>query len=533
MLDILIRNALIVDGTNTPPNVGDIAIEGDHIVAVGALAEAAADTEIDATGHVVTPGFIDMHSHADLSLLVEPDAQSLVRQGITTVVTGQCGMSPAPLTREYRAETLQTLSILVPHEASMPWDRMSTFGSFLDVLETVRPTVNVVPLVGQGMIRAAVMGYRADRPTAEEIGQMQQLVREAMEQGAFGISTGLIYAPGSFSGTEELVDVARSAGERNGIYFSHIRGEAETLIEAVSEAIEIGRRAGASVQICHLKAAGSENWDKAAIALELVDRARADGLDISADMYPYTGGATYLAALLPKWALEGGIPGLLKRLEVPSECTAIARAMEAGEGGIVGNIEWDRVMISGSARREHVGYYVSELAAREGCDPAIWMLDALRSTQGSMAMVVFLMAEENIRMQLRHPAMMLCTDGLGVSENGPMARGLMHPRFCGTYPRIFGRYVREEGILSLEEASWKASGFPAKKLGLDDRGVIEEGKKADLVILDPATISDRATYSEPLRHPVGIEAVLVNGELVLESGKQTLARPGRVVRQLS
>jgi N-acyl-D-aspartate/D-glutamate deacylase len=530
MLDILIQNAEIVDGTNTPRYRGDVAIAGDRIAHIGALEGAAARTVIDATDRVVVPGFIDMHSHADLSLLVEPEAESLVRQGITTVVTGQCGMSPAPLTEEYREDTLGTLSMLLPPEVSMPWDRFSSFGSFLEYLERAETSVNVVPLVGQGMIRAAVLGYRADAPTRDETEQMQRRVREAMEVGAHGLSTGLIYPPGSFTGTEELIDMVRPVAEYGGLYFSHIRGEGETLLEAIAEAIEIGRQAGVAVQVSHFKASGRQNWHKVPAALELVDRARAEGQDVSADMYPYTGGATYLAALLPKWALEGGTPGLLRRLDLPEERTRIVNAMEAGKDGGVGTIEWDKILISGSAERAYVGHAVSELAAQEEMDPLLWTLDALRATSGKVTMVMLSMSEDNVRMQLPHPAMMFCTDGLGVSTAGPMAMGIMHPRFCGTYPRIFGRYVRE-GVLSLEAASWKASGLQAQKLGLADRGLIREGYKADLVLFDPDTIQDRATYAKPLKYPVGIDAVLVNGEVLVEGGRRTRARPGRVLRR--
>jgi N-acyl-D-amino-acid deacylase len=531
MLDILIQNAEIVDGTNTPRYKGNVAVEGGRIADIGSLKDAAAKTVINATDRVVVPGFIDMHSHADLSLLVEPEAESLVHQGITTVVTGHCGMSPAPLTREHREDTLRTLSMLIPPEVSMPWDEMSSFGSFLDYLEQMRISVNVVPLVGQGMIRAAVLGYRTDPPTKDQMEQMQRLVHEAMDCGAFGVSTGLIYPPGSFTSTGELIEVVRPVGERNGLYFSHVRGEAETLIEAIGEAIEIGRRAGAAVQVSHFKAAGRDNWDKATAALELIDQARSEGLDVTADMYPYTAGATYLAALLPKWALEGGTPGLLRRLDLPEERTRIVKAMKGGAGGIVGNVEWDKVLIAGSARREYVGHCISELVAGEGKDPLIWTLDALRTTLGNMTMMVLFIAEDNIKMQLQHPAMMFCTDGLGVSVEGPMARGIVHPRFCGTYPRILGQYVREEGVLSLEEANWKASGFPAQKLGLTDRGVLKKGYKADLVVFDPVTIKDQATYMEPLRYPSGIDYVLINGEVVVEQGKQSKVHPGRVIRR--
>ncbi len=531
MLDILIQNAELVDGTNTPRYRGDVAVEGDRIAHIGALEGATARTVIDATDRVLVPGFIDMHSHADLSLLVEPEAESLVRQGITTVVTGQCGLSPAPLTKEYKEDTLQTLSMLLPPGVAMPWEEMSSFGSFLDYLERTKMAVNVVPLVGEGMIRAEVMGYRSDAPSKDEMARMQGLVHEAMDQGAFGVSTGLIYPPGSFTGTEELVEVVRPAGERGGLYFSHLRSEAETLCEAVGEAIEIGRRTGAGVQISHLKAAGRENWDQAPAALAMIEGAQAEGLDVTADMYPYAGGATYMAALLPKWALEGGTPRLLERLDDPQERARIVQEMEAGGGNIVGKVEWDKVLISSSAERAYVGHAISDLAGREGKDPLIWALDALRETAGNIGMVVLLMAEENVRMQLRHPAVMFCTDGLGVSADGPMVRGIMHPRFFGTYARIFGHYVRDEGLLSLEEASWKASGFPAQKLGLADRGVIREGCRADLVVFDPATVQDRASYVDPLRYPAGIETVLVNGEVVVGDGELTRGRPGRVIRR--
>ena len=533
MLDVLIQNAEIVDGANAPRYRGDIAIEGDRIADIGSLKDAAAKSVIDATGRVVVPGFIDMHSHADLSLLVAPEAESLVHQGITTVVTGQCGLSPAPLTRESRKDATATLNTFVPPKVSMPWDEMSSFDSFLDYLERTKPAVNVVPLVGQGMIRAAIMGYSANQATEDQIGQMQRLIHAAMDSGAFGVSTGLIYPPGSFTSTEELIKVVRPLGERDGLYFSHARGEAGTVIEAYTEAIEIGRQAGAGVQISHFKATGRENWDKAAPALELIDNARSEGLDVTADMYPYRAGSTYLAALLPKWATEGGVPGLLKRLDLPGERKKIVEGMKAGEGEVVENIEWDKVLICRSRKEEYVGHYVSELAAKEGKDPYTWTLDALLNTFGNILMVIFGMAEDNVRMQLQHPAMMIGTDSVGLATEGPMASGMLHPRCFGTYPRIFGRHVREESILSLEEASWKASGFPAQKLRLADRGLIRKGYKADLVLFDPVTIQDRATYVKPLQYPSGIDYVLVNGELVIEQGRQTDARPGEVIRRRS
>jgi N-acyl-D-amino-acid deacylase len=531
MIDTLIRNAQIVDGTGDPSHQGDVAIQGERISDIGPLGGASAERIIDARGLVLVPGFIDIHSHADLSLLFSPGAGSLVHQGITTVVTGQCGLSPAPLTRKNRTETLRTFKMVAPSAGQVPWQEMPSFGGFLEHLERTRTSVNVVPLVGQGMIRSAVMGYRAGPATPEQMQHMHALVHEAMDSGAFGISTGLIYPPGSFTSTEELVQVVRPVGERRGLYFSHVRGEAETLLDAYEEAIEIGHRTGAAVQIAHCKAAGKKNWDKASRALELIDRARDEGLDVTADMYPYLAGSTHLAALLPRWATEGGALGVLRRLVLPWERKRIVNAWKRGEGGVVGEIEWDKILISGSGKAQYVGHYVSELAAEEGKDPHTWTLDALLKTFGNLMMVVFLMSEENVRMQLSHRAMMIGTDGFGLAAEGPMATGKPHPRSFGTYPRIFGQYVRDEGTLSLEEASWKASGFPAQKLGLPDRGVIKKGAKADLVLFDPATIRDRATYREPLQYPSGIECVLINGQVVVEQGKQTPARPGEVIRR--
>jgi N-acyl-D-amino-acid deacylase len=531
MPDILIQDAVIVDGTGAPRFQADVAIQGDCIASIGSLDGASARTTIDAAGRVLLPGFIDMHSHADLSLLVEPEAESLVRQGITTVVTGQCGQSPAPLLGPYRDDALQTLSMLLPSQAAMPWDELSTFASFLDYLQGAGTAPNVVPLVGQGMVRAAVMGFSSDAPSKGQMAQMQSLVHQALDAGAYGLSTGLIYPPGSFTTTPELVDVTGPVGQRGGLYFSHIRNEARGLAASVSEAIEIGRRNGAAVQISHLKAAGRDNWHRVPAALELIDEARSQGLDVTADMYPYTGGATYMAALLPRWALEGGTPGLLKRLDDPQEWQRIAQDLEGGDSGIRAEVEWDKVLISGSPDPAQSGRSIADLAAQESQEPVAWMLDALRAASGKMGMVALLIDEENIRLQLRHPAVMVGTDSLGVSAAGPMARGIMHPRFCGTYARIFGQYVRDEGLLSLEEASWKASGFPAQKLGLAGRGLIREGLKADLVVLDPETVADRASFAKPLRYPVGIDNVLVNGELVVAGGEAVGARPGTVLRR--
>jgi len=530
-MDILIKNAEIVDGTNAPRYRGDIGIVGGKITAIGNLDGATAAKVIDATDRVVLPGFIDMHSHGDLTLLVAPESESLIQQGITTIVGGQCGLSPAPMTRMNRREAMRSINIVGAPKTFIPLEKVNTFEAYLDTMASIQPAVNFVPLVGHGMIRSAVLGYKAGRPNDAQIKEMQRLVHEAMQSGAFGVSSGLIYPPGSYTPTAELIQVVKPAAKYNGIYFSHIRGEAGTLLEALNEAIRIGREAGVPVQISHYKAGGEANWDKARAGLDLIDKARLEGLDVTMDMYPYTAGSTHLGALLPAWAVEGGVTGVLRRLLLPWERKAIIQAMKAGEGEVVEAIEWDKILISKSRVPAYKLRYIADLAAAAGVDPYDWTLNALLRTFGDISMVIILMSEENIKMQMRHPAMMFGTDGYGMATEGVMSTGMLHPRCFGTYPRLFGKYVREEGILSLEEASWKASGFPAKKLGLAKRGTLQRGYQADLVIFDPLTIQDRATYAEPLQYPVGIDTVLVNGEIALQNGKQSNERSGMVVRR--
>lgn len=532
MINTLIKNIEIVDGTKAPRYRGDIAIEGDRIRDIGQLQGADAEKVIDGSKYAICPGFIDMHSHADYSLVFAPEAESLIHQGITTVVFGQCGVTPAPINELNRKDLLTMLSSLLPPETHNPLGEITTFGSFLEYLERSKTSLNIVPLVGHGTVRSAVMGYRSDRPNEDEMDLMQGLINEALDSGAWGVSTGLIYAPGSFSSTEELIETLKPMGRRGGMYFSHIRGEAGTLIEAVSEAIEIGRKIGAPVEISHFKAVSQVNWGKASQALELIDRARAEGLDVTADMYPYIAGSTGLESMLPSRLLVGGIPSLLERIADPVQRQEIIAQVKLSGGEITEQIEWDKVMIcSAKNHPEYLGKMVSELAEADGKDPDEWVLDALLATGGDAGMIDFIFSEDNVRMQMQHPAMMFGTDGLGLAVSGPLAAGMPHPRSFGAYPRILGHYVREEHVITLEEACWKACGLPAQKLGLSDRGTILKGNKADLVIFDPATIIDRATFLEPHQYPSGIDYVFVNGEIVVEKNRQSSTRPGTVIRR--
>jgi N-acyl-D-amino-acid deacylase len=473
-----------------------------------------------------------MHSHSDFTLPVYPTADSLVHQGITTAVVGQCGLSPAPLREKTRDMVVTYLYSYLDSFGiqSLPFEEWDHFGQYLAFLSKMGTSVNIVPLVGQGLIRAAVMGFASGQATPDQLIQMEKEVRQAVDEGAFGVSTGLIYPPGSYAAMNELICIVRPLTETGGIYFSHIRGEAATLLPAISEAIRIGQEAGAAVQISHFKAAHRNNWGKAGLALQLIDRARGDGFDITADMYPYTAGSTALVAVLPEWAQEGGKPDILNRLTHSKIRQDIVSSMKAD--GFAHELEWDKVMISGSPMNsDYKGKFISALSAESGKSPYEWIFDALVETDLNLSMVIFSMSEENLKFQLAHPAMMIGTDGTGLRLCGSSAKKAPHPRCFGTFPRILGHYVREEKIISLEDSIWKMTGLPAKKLGLKDRGFLRKGYQADLVLFDPARIGDRATYEEPNQYPTGMIHVMVNGRLVIHDGNHTGARPGMILRK--
>jgi N-acyl-D-amino-acid deacylase len=524
MVDVLIKNVEIADGSGAPLFRADVAIEGDRIREIGNLSGATANKIIEGQGKVLSAGFIDMHSHADALLPVFPEAESLLQQGITTVVTGQCGSTYAPLLPQTRKEMI---AMMASEGLEIPWDQWSSFKELTDYQEKVGSALNIVPLAGHGPVRGAVMGFSSKRPNEEQMEQMQQLVVQSMEGGAIGLSTGLIYPPGSFSSTAELIEVTKPVGERNGYYFSHIRGEADTLLEALAEAIEIGRKTGASVEISHYKAAMKANWWKAEKGLELIDKARAEGVDVSVDMYPYLAGSTNLMFLLPEWAHEGGLEGLTRRLKDAAERSKLIHGMQTE--GFFRGAEWHDILISDSTKPEYAGRFVNELAKDAAKDPYEWVFDALLETNGQIGMIIFQMSEENVKMQLQHPVMMIGTDGVGLADHGLLARGVPHPRNFGTFPRVLGHYVREEKILTLEMAIRKMTTMPAEKLRLKERGAVKKGYKADLVLFDPKTIGEKGNYTQPAQYPEGITAVLVNGQIVVEDKQQNKVLPGKTL----
>jgi N-acyl-D-amino-acid deacylase len=524
MLDMLIRGGTVIDGTGRPARRAVVAITGDRVEAIDLLPGASAARVIDATGHVVAPGFVDMHSHADFVLPGLPTADSKVHQGFTLEVVGNCGASPAPLTPDRRQDVIDTSALTLP---PLTWD-WTTFRSYVDGLTRRGLSINVAPLVGHGTVRLLVVGPGDARPTADQLRAMTLEVRRAMDDGAVGLSTGLIYAPGVFADTDELVGLARAAGEAGGFYASHIRGEGDTLLPAIAEAIEVGRRARVPVEISHLKAAGRSNWPKMAQAIELIEAARAEGLDVTADMYPYPAGSTGLSALLPSWAHVGGRESLLARLADPADRARLRAALDGP--GMARDAGWDGIAIAGCpARPEYEGQTLAGIAAGLGVPPAEVTIEVLRQAKGDADMILFMMSEENVALGLQRPWVMIGSDGEGRAAQGPYATGKPHPRNYGTCPRLLGHYVRDHGLLSLPEAIRKMTSLPAAKLGLGDRGRLEPGAVADVVVFDPATIADTATFSEPHRYPRGIPWVLVNGEPVVAGGRHTGSRPGRVL----
>ncbi|MGQ9630514.1 MAG: N-acyl-D-amino-acid deacylase family protein [bacterium] len=528
MYDIIIRGGTIVDGTGKPPYKADLGIVGDEIASVGDLEDEAAGA-IDATGLVVAPGFIDIHTHSDTSFLVDSRGESKVRQGVTTEVIGNCGLSVAPAKPILQEEIRRTLGLI---DFGAPWD-WESLGDYLERLEGSKPGMNVAPLVGHCPLRACAVGWEDRPPSSEEMDAMRNLVRECMEAGAFGMSSGLIYPPSMFARTEELVALCEEVASEGGIYATHIRSEGEGLLEFVREAIEIGERSGARVQISHLKAAGRDNWGKVGEALELIDGA---GDFVSFDVYPYLAGSANLSQLLPPWLFTRGASRMLEEIRKPSVRERAKGEMERGGPKWPGFIRrpWSDVMISSvstDANKRFEGMRISEIAEDLGKDPGDVVLDLIISEENRVNMITFIMCSEDVDSAVCHPRGMIGSDGAAISKDGPLGAGKPHPRYYGTFPKFLREYVRERKLLKLEEAIRKITSFPASKLGLDDRGTIAEGAKADIAIFDLNRLTDRATYEDPHRYPDGIEYVIVNGRITIDEGEHTGELSGRVLRR--
>ncbi|MFN8521520.1 MAG: D-aminoacylase [Chloroflexota bacterium] len=525
--DLLITGAQVIDGTGAPRRREDVAVRDDTIVAVGDLSQSAAGRTLDGTGLVLSPGFIDMHTHSDRTLLVDPGADSKVRQGVTTELIGNCGSSPTPCLGIIADEENE---LFARYGMTRAWTSM---GEYLAALEDRGLGINVAALVGHRPIRKVAMGGSLMRaPTVDETATMQRLVHEALDQGAVGLSTGLIYPPSSYSDTDEIVAVSKEVGASGRIYASHIRNEGLRLEAAVDEAIEVGRRTGARVQISHHKASDPRVWGLVQTTLATIDRANQGGTEVDFDQYPYRASSTNLAARLPQWTHEGGFRAMADRLRDADQRARILCEMSDGSGGgIGGGITWDDVLIANCrGDRTLDGKTVGQIARERGADPAATALDILLTSGCEVGAIFFSMSEDDIRTVMRHPRMMVGSDSSSVVIGGKTQEGKPHPRAYGTFVRILGHYARDEGVLTLEEAIHKMSGAPAAKLRLADRGRVAVGMKADLVLLNPATVRETATFEQPHQYPEGIELVVVNGRITIERGEQTGALAGRVLR---
>ena len=526
MFELLLRNGTVFDGTGRPGFRADVGVAAGRISAIGDLAAAKARERLDLTGLVVCPGFIDLHSHSDTTLLVDGRGLSKVMQGVTTEVVGNCGFSPAPLTEATVATVRGQHGSFGRAVAELPWDWRG-FGEYYQRLQAGGLGVNVIPLVGHLALRSAALGFDRRPPNEAELGEMELLLAAALDEGAWGYSTGLIYPPSCYADTDELVALARVASARGGFYFSHIRGEGASLLRAVAEACEIAERADLPVQIAHHKASGRPYWGRTRDSLELIDRAGERGLDVGFDVYPYVASSSLLDSLISPWAHEGGPEQLLERLGDPA-----CRARLAAEGPANART-YDQTIVSlvrSAANKPLEGLSLTQIAERRGTTPAEALFDLLREERLEASMVAFTMDEQDVERVLAHPRAMIGSDGLAVAADGPLSEGRPHPRYYGTFPRVLGRYARERGLFSQEQAVYRMTGRAAERLRLRDRGRVVPGLAADLVVFDPASVAERSTFEQPHQYPAGLPHVVVNGVLTVRDGRHTGAKAGSVLR---
>lgn len=530
--DLVIRNGKIVDGTGNPWFRGDVAVRGSKIVAVGKIPAGPARREIDARNLVVVPGFIDIHSHSDYLLLEDGNAQSKIRQGVTTEVLGE-GSSPGPFQGK-----LDPLQITVAGKK----ERWSTLGGYFDLVERRGIAPNVASFVGLGTVWECVMGKSFARPTPAQFEEMKALVEEAMKNGAAGLSSMLAMPPGSLATTDDIVELCKVVARYGGIYVTHIRHEGAGVFDAIKEAIEIGRRSGVAVEILHIKIADRMYWGRMSEIVKLVDDARKQGVNVGANVYPYTRGQNNLSSIVPPWAHEGGTAKMLARLKDAKDRAKLKKDIREGIPGwynhytAVGG-DWSRMLVS--AKSVYQGLTMDRIlnqrskGKKPAPDPLDELFELLVEEGGSIPAIYEHHTEKDMRLAMVQPWCSIGSDGLAYATEGPLRRGHPHPRSFGTFPRILGVYVRQQGVLRLEDAVRKMTSQNAVKLGLHDRGLLRPGFVADLTLFDPDRVIDRATYTEPFRYSEGIEYVIVNGQIVLNAGRHTGAKPGRALRRRS
>jgi N-acyl-D-amino-acid deacylase len=528
--DVIIRNGTVYDGTGAEPRQADVAIRGDRIAGVGpAVAGAKAKTVIDAKGLAVAPGFINMLSWSTESLIQDGRSQSEIRQGVTTEIMGE-GESMGPVNDRVREHKIREQTDI---KYDITWN---TLAEYLQYLEKRGVSCNVASFIGATTIREYVVGYEDKQPTPEQLDEMRELVRKEMEAGALGIGTSLIYPPAFYAKTEELIELCKVAAKYQGKYISHMRSEGNQLFEALDELLRIAREANIPAELYHIKAAGKKNWSKVDELLARIERAQKEGLNVHANMYTYTAAGTGLDACLPPWTEDGGYPALFKRLRDPATREKIKAEVQ------VDSDKWENLYLAAGSPEKILlvgfkseklkpltGKTLAEVAKMRGKDPIDTAMDLIAEDESRISTVYYLMSEENVKKELRKPWISFGSDEASQAPESPFTKSNPHPRAYGNFARVLGKYARDEKVLSMNDAINRLSGLPATNLGLDHRGFLKEGMFADVVVFDPATITDHATFEKPHQYATGVKHVLVNGVQVIKNGEHTGAKPGRAL----
>jgi N-acyl-D-amino-acid deacylase len=523
--DVIIKNGFVLDGLGNETSVADIGLQGEIIQKIGKISSTQGKAIIDATGLSVCPGFIDAHDHTDIELLVNPRGESAIRQGITTVVSGNCGSSPFPIAEEISEELEESYR---SKGIELTWRDIN---GFFSRLEEKGMSLNYSTLVGHGRIRGASMGLYDRPPKQEELEKMKMMVAENMKNGALGLSTGLEYSPGCYAQNDEIVELCRIVSQFGGVYATHMRDEGDRMIESLEESFEAARRTGVSLQISHFKIAYPRNWYKIDDALKKVEDAKKEGISVFCDRYPYIAGSTGLDSRFPLWARQGTNAEFLAGLKNPALEGKLRDHLKEEEERLG---SWDKVVISSVITEKNricEGKNILECAMDRGTDPYTFIRDLLLEENNEVDAIYFMMKEGNLRRILSHPQVGVGCDGSAKAPYGPLGTGKPHPRSYGTFPRILGKYVREEKIVPLHEMIKKMTSVPAQKFGFDRRGVLKEGHFADIVIFDEEKVIDRATWENPHQYPEGIEYVLVNGKPVIKEGEHTGSLPGKILKK--